>query len=200
MPVSTYLLRVCLGRIRTPRNPIRRGPCPMARAALPSLVPWRLRPRSRHLSGAPTSVASAKMTPAIYHKTVAEGARSLLCPKTGISLAEIRNPNQSGGGGERLSHTARLHCCLCFDFSGHAIFFGPKKKPQPETPPAAASSPVAKAEGTPSSPVPAAPSFSRGCSCSGSRIHHGGRERTLQNYFFQSRRSGHLLDLEEVQG
>ena len=74
-------------------------------------------------------------------------------------MAEIRNPNQSGGGGGDSRTLLVFTVVFVLIFLG-LQYFSPKKKPQPENPPAAASSPAAKVEGTPSSPVPAAASAS----------------------------------------
>src|SRR6202041_2755355 len=78
----------------------------------------------------------------------------LRAPRQEFALAEIRNPSQSGGG-VGVSRTLLVFPVFFVLIFLGLQYFSPKKKPQPENPPAAASSPAAKVEGTPSSAGPA---------------------------------------------
>ena len=69
-----------------------------------------------------------------------------------LSLAEIRNPNQPGGGGQDSRTLLIFSIVFVLIFLG-LQYFGPKKKTQPETPAEVASTSVAKAAVPPASVV-----------------------------------------------
>jgi YidC/Oxa1 family membrane protein insertase len=69
-------------------------------------------------------------------------------------LAEIRNPNQPGGGGQDSRTLLIFSIVFVLIFLG-LQYFGPKKKTQPETPAEVASSSASKA------PIPLAPAANR---------------------------------------
>ncbi len=89
--------------------------------------------------------------PAIYHKIVAvmcvtepaaNAARS--SDRQELSLAEIRNPNQPGGGGQDSRTLLIFSIVFVLIFLG-LQYFSPKKKTQPETPAEVASTSAPKA-------------------------------------------------------
>jgi YidC/Oxa1 family membrane protein insertase len=71
-------------------------------------------------------------------------------------LAEIRNPNQAGGGGQDSRTLLIFSVVFVLIFLG-LQYFAPKKKTAPETPAEVATSSAAKAPVTPASTVTAAP-------------------------------------------
>ena len=73
-----------------------------------------------------------------------------------LSLAEIRNPNQPGGGGQD-SHTLLIFSIVFVLIFLGLQYFGPKKKTQPETPAEVASTSEPKAPITPASAMTPAP-------------------------------------------
>jgi YidC/Oxa1 family membrane protein insertase len=75
-----------------------------------------------------------------------------------LSLAEIRNPNQSGGGGQDSRTLLIFSVVFVLIFLG-LQYFSPKKKTQPETPGEVASTSASapKAPVTPAAPVTAPP-------------------------------------------
>jgi YidC/Oxa1 family membrane protein insertase len=70
-------------------------------------------------------------------------------------LAEIRNPNQAGGGGRQDSRTLLIFSVVFVLIFLGLQYFAPKKKPQTETPTEVASLSSTKASATPASAVPA---------------------------------------------
>jgi YidC/Oxa1 family membrane protein insertase len=70
-------------------------------------------------------------------------------------LAEIRNPNQAGGGGRQDSRTLLIFSVVFVLIFLGLQYFAPKKKPQTETPAEVASLSSTKASATPASAVPA---------------------------------------------
>ncbi len=116
-------------------------------------------------------LASAQMTPAIYHKIVAIGASSASgaarsSDRQELSLAEIRNPNQPGGGGQDSRTLLIFSIVFVLIFLG-LQYFGPKKKTQPATPAQVAST------SAPTAPVSA--SACSGPSCRRPPVHAPGR-------------------------
>jgi YidC/Oxa1 family membrane protein insertase len=75
-------------------------------------------------------------------------------------LAEIRNPNQAGGGGQDSRTLLIFSVVFVLIFLG-LQYFSPKKKTQPETPAEVASSSAPKAAVTPAPPVTASPATSK---------------------------------------
>jgi YidC/Oxa1 family membrane protein insertase len=72
-------------------------------------------------------------------------------------LAEIRNPNQAGGGGGQDSRTLLIFSVVFVLIFLGLQYFAPKKKPQTETPAEVASLSATKASVTPASAAPASP-------------------------------------------
>ena len=70
-----------------------------------------------------------------------------------LSLAEIRNPNQPGGGGQDSRTLLIFSIVFVLIFLG-LQYFGPKKKTQPETPAEVASTSTSKEPISPASAVP----------------------------------------------
>jgi YidC/Oxa1 family membrane protein insertase len=73
-----------------------------------------------------------------------------------LSLAEIRNPNQPGGGGQDSRTLLIFSVVFVLIFLG-LQYFSPKKKTQPETPAEVATTSPAKTPSTPASPAEAGP-------------------------------------------
>ena len=74
-------------------------------------------------------------------------------------MAEIRNPNQPGGGGQDSRTLLIFSVVFVLIFLG-LQYFGPKKKTPPQTPAEVASSSASKVAEAPASPVTANPSSS----------------------------------------
>ena len=75
-------------------------------------------------------------------------------------MAEIRNPNQPGGGGQDSRTLLIFSVVFVLIFLG-LQYFSPKKKTQPETPAEVASTSAPKAPAAPASPVTAGPASSK---------------------------------------
>ncbi len=76
-------------------------------------------------------------------------------------MAEIRNPNQPGGGGQDSRTLLIFSIVFVLIFLG-LQYFGPKKKTQPETPAEVASTSASKAPITPATAMTAGPGSGAG--------------------------------------